>query len=155
MASGLQRVAAAAAVAFGLTASTIIPARAAPISIASVEQVAGGKLREQVYWYGWGPGWGAALATGAIVGGALGLAAAATAPINPYWYGYPAYVPAYDPYPVYYRRYRRAYWSPYGWRGYYAYTRYDSRYRRAFFAPLRLGLSSGLLPTRLLVLTPA
>ncbi|GEP07245.1 hypothetical protein MOX02_52830 [Methylobacterium oxalidis] len=60
-----------------------------------------------MYWYGWRLSWGTASATVAIVGGALGLAAAATAPINPYWYGYPDYCP----YPPYYRRYRRTYWG--------------------------------------------
>ena len=81
--------------------------------------------------YGWGwrrPNYGGAIAAGAIAGGILGLAAAASTPY--YGYSYPAYYGYYPAYrrvyyrpayyrPVYYRRayyrpvyYRRAYWRP-------------------------------------------
>lgn len=67
MVSSLQRIVGAGVVAAGLAAGGSAPVGAAPLPAASVEQVAGAKLTEQVYWYGWGPGWGAALATGAVV----------------------------------------------------------------------------------------
>ncbi len=109
-----------------------MPVGAGPLPVVSGEQIAGESITQSAHWYGWGPGWGGALAAGAIVGGALGLAAAATAPINPYWYGYPVDYPAYYAYPGFARPYHRVYWRAYGWPGY-SYPGYRYGYRRAYW----------------------
>jgi hypothetical protein len=149
-------------VASGLLATAIVagaatPSQSMPLPVTSVQKIAGAAPTENVYWrgygwgyhgYGWGwrrPNYGGAIAAGAIAGGILGLAAAASTPY--YGYGYPAYRrvyyrPAYYR-PVYYRRayyrpvyYRRAYWRPvYYRRAYYrpAYFYRRPYYRRAYW----------------------
>ena len=159
-------------VASGLLATAIVggamtSSQSMPLPVTSVQKIAGAAPTENVYWrgygwgyrgygwgyggyrgYGWGwrrPNYGGAIAAGAIAGGILGLAAAASTPY--YGYGYPAYRrvyyrPAYYR-PVYYRRayyrpvyYRRAYWRPvYYRRAYYrpAYFYRRPYYRRAYW----------------------
>src|SRR4051794_33592051 len=131
------RVLAAGALAATLTGTIAAPSQAMPLPVTSVQEIAGTVPTEHVRWwggwggYGWGwrrPNYGGAIAAGAIAGGILGLAAAASTPY--YGYGYPAYFGYYPAYPrvyyrpayyrpVYYRRvyyrpayYRRAYWRP-------------------------------------------
>src|SRR6185436_4187097 len=90
------------------------------LPVTSVQEIAGAAPTEHVRWrgygwgyrgYGWGwrrPNYGAAIAAGAIAGGILGLAAAASTPY--YGYGYPAYYGYYPAYPRVY--YRPAYYRP-------------------------------------------
>ena len=103
-------------VASGLLATAIgggamTPSQSMPLPVTSVQAIAGAAPTEPVRWrgygwgyrgygwgyggyrgYGWGwrrPNYGGAIAAGAIAGGILGLAAAASTPY--YGYGYPAY----------------------------------------------------------------
>src|SRR3954447_15114835 len=131
------RVLAAGALAATLTGTIAAPSQAMPLPVTSVQEIAGTVPTEHVRWrggwggYGWGwrrPNYGGAIAAGAIAGGILGLAAAASTPY--YGYGYPAYYGYYPAYPrVYYRPayyrptyYRRAYYRP-------------VYYRRAYWRP--------------------
>src|SRR5215207_2487900 len=120
----------------GLLATAIVggamtSSQSMPLPVTSVQKMAGAAPTENVYWrgygwgyrgYGWGwrrPNYGGAIAAGAIAGGILGLAAAASTPY--YGYGYPAY------YGYGYPAYRRAYYRPAYYRPVY--------YRRAYYRP--------------------
>src|SRR5215207_3406104 len=158
----LTRLLAPSALAATLAGSIATSSPAMPLPVTSAHEIAGAAPTEHVQWwggwggYGWGgrrPNYGGAIAAGAIAGGILGLAAAASTPY--YGYGYPAYYgygyPAYPRVyyrpayyrPVYYRRayyrpvyYRRAYWRPvYYRRAYYrpAYFYRRPYYRRAYW----------------------
>src|SRR5215207_4570946 len=123
MASGLLATA--------VVAGAATPSQSMPLPVTSVQKMAGAAPTENVYWrgygwgyrgYGWGwrrPNYGGAIAAGAIAGGILGLAAAASTPY--YGYGYPAY------YGYGYPAYRRAYYRPAYYRPVY--------YRRAYYRP--------------------
>ena len=113
------------------------PYQSMPLPVTSVQKMAGAAPTENVYWrgygwgyrgYGWGwrrPNYGGAIAAGAIAGGILGLAAAASTPY--YGYGYPAY------YGYGYPAYRRVYYGPAYYRPAYYRPVY---YRRAYYRPV-------------------
>lgn len=131
------RILAAGALATTLAGGLITSTQAMPLPVTSVQEIAGAAPTEQVRWYGyrwggygWGwrrPNYGGAIAAGAIAGGLLGLATAATVssyypysygygyPSYGYSYGYPSYgysyYPAYYSYPAYYG----SYGASYGW----------------------------------------
>src|SRR3954471_10299613 len=165
MTGHLTRILATSVLAATLTGSMAAPSQAMTLPVTSPQAIAAAAPTEPVRWrgygwghrgygwgyggyrgYGWGwrrPNYGGAIAAGAIAGGILGLAAAASTPY--YGYGYPAYYgygyPAYPRVyyrPAYYRPvyYRRAYWRPvYYRRAYYrpAYFYRRSYYRRAYW----------------------
>ena len=148
----VTRIGATGALATVLAGGLVSTSAAITPPVVPAQRIAGPALTEQVRWYGYGYGWrgyndGGAIAAGAILGGLLGLAAAAPF----YGYGYPGYwgSPAFYPYPAYYGGYdpafypwpyygyRRAFWRPYGW-GYrrVIYARpYGWRYGPAFRGP--------------------
>jgi len=93
--------------------------------VTSAPEIAGAVPTEHVRWwggwggYGWGwrrPNYGGAIAAGAIAGGILGLATAATASsYYGYGYGYPYYGYGYSYYPSYYSYAYPSYYGTYGW----------------------------------------
>ena len=52
MTSNLTRIVTWGAIVAGVTTGAVTPTCAAPLPASSAEQIAGGKLTEQVYWYG-------------------------------------------------------------------------------------------------------
>ena len=156
------RMVAAGLLATAIGGGAMTPSQSMTLPVTSVPEIAGAAPTEHVRWrgygwgyrgygwgyggyrgYGWGwrrPNYGGAIAAGAIAGGILGLAAAASTPY--YGYGYPAYYgygyPAYPRVyyrPAYYRPvyYRRAYYRPVYYRRAYYRPVY---YRRAYWRPV-------------------
>src|SRR3954451_9360289 len=132
------RILATGALATTLAGGMTTSSEAIPLPVTPVQGIAGTGPAEHVQWrrYGWGgdgwgwrrPKYGGAIAAGAIAGGLLGLATAATASsYYPYGYGYSypsygysypsygySYYPAYYSYPAYYGSYGASYGWGYG-----------------------------------------
>src|SRR4051812_44349818 len=119
----LTRLLATSALAATLAGSIATSSQAMPLPVTSAHEIAGAAPTEHVQWwggwggYGWGwrrPNYGGAIAAGAIAGGILGLATAATASsYYGYGYGNPGY--GYSYYPSYYSYSYPAYYRTYGW----------------------------------------
>lgn len=108
--SRFTRILATGALATTLAGGIVSPSQAIPLPVTTATEIAGSAPVDHVQW-GWGwrrPSIGGAIAAGAIAGGVLGLAAAATAS-SYYGYGYPYYrysYPSYSySYPVSYYSY--------------------------------------------------
>src|SRR5215207_9808352 len=116
MKRSFTRVVAIGALATALSGGVMSSSQALTLPVTPVQGIAGASPTEHVQWrgyswgrgYGWGgygwrrPNYGGAIAAGAIAGGLLGLATAATT--SSYYgygygsgYGYPSYSYSYDP----------------------------------------------------------
>jgi hypothetical protein len=147
MKRSFTRVVAIGALATALSGGVMSSSQALTLPVTPVQGIAGARPAEHVQWrgYGWGrgygwrrPNYGGAIAAGAIAGGLLGLATAATT--SSYYgygygygsgYGYPSYGYSYYPssysYPSYSYGYSPSYYS-YGSAYGYAPSYYGSSY---------------------------
>lgn len=126
--SRFTRIVATGALATAFAGGIVSSSQAIPLPVTSAKEIVGAAPVDHVQWWGWGwrrPGIGGALAAGAIAGGVLGLAAAASTS-SYYGYGYPYY--GYS-YPYYSYSYPASYYSYPSYYGGYSYPYYGWGYR--------------------------